>query len=99
MTQEEVITRLREHESPEPSKWKEEAEWRRDNSCWIRIARKIAIRISGIMELNGIDEKKLAELSGWSEKEIRDLLCSKINLTLSQICQLETALNANILKS
>lgn len=32
----EVIARLKEHQSPTPSRWREEAEWRLKNRSWLR---------------------------------------------------------------
>ena len=40
-----VITRLKEHQSPTPSKWRERAEWRMQNKSWLRHSQRIAVRM------------------------------------------------------
>ena len=36
---------LEAHKSETPSKWREEAEWRRDNWSWLRHSQKIAVKV------------------------------------------------------
>ena len=40
-----VIARLKEHQSPTPSKWRERAEWRMHNKSWLRHSQRIAVRM------------------------------------------------------
>ena len=40
-----VIARLKEHQSPTPSKWRERAEWRMQNKSWLRHSQRIAVRM------------------------------------------------------
>ena len=35
-THEEIISKLKEHQSATPSKWRERAEWRIKNRVWLR---------------------------------------------------------------
>ncbi|MCH5238101.1 MAG: hypothetical protein J1E95_09945 [Muribaculaceae bacterium] len=42
---EEVLEKLNQHQSETPSKWREEAEFRRANKSWIRRSQKIAVKI------------------------------------------------------
>ena len=41
----EVIARLKEHQSPTPSKWRERAEWRQQNKSWLRHSQRIAVKM------------------------------------------------------
>ena len=36
---------LETHQSDTPSKWREEAEWRRENWSWLRHSQKIAVKV------------------------------------------------------
>ena len=40
-----AIARLKEHQSPTPSKWRERAEWRMQNKSWLRHSQRIAVRM------------------------------------------------------
>ena len=40
-----VIARLKEHQSPTPSKWRERAEWRMQSKSWLRHSQRIAVRM------------------------------------------------------
>ena len=40
-----VIARLKEHQSPTPSKWRERAEWRMQNKSWLRHSQRIAVKM------------------------------------------------------
>ena len=41
----ETLEFLETHQSETPSKWREEAEWRRDNWSWLRHSQKIAVKV------------------------------------------------------
>lgn len=53
-----VIEKLKEHASPTPSHWKEEAEYRLANKSWLRYSQKIALLMLDKMEQEGITEKQ-----------------------------------------
>lgn len=36
---------LEAHQSETPSKWREEAEWRRENASWLRHSQQIAVKV------------------------------------------------------
>ena len=42
-TKEEILSRLKEHESATPSRWRENAEWRMANKSWLRYSQRIAM--------------------------------------------------------
>ena len=46
---------LESHQSETPSKWREEAEWRRDNKEWLNYSRRIFVYETGTSnsECNG----------------------------------------------
>ena len=52
---------LEAHQSETPSKWREEAEWRRDNWSWLQHSQKIAVKVLLQMKKQGLTQKALAE--------------------------------------
>ena len=52
---------LREHASPTPSRWREEAEYRIANKSWLRYSQKIAMQMLDNMEHMKLSLKQLAE--------------------------------------
>ena len=58
----EVIARLKEHQSPTPSKWRERAEWRQQNKSWLRHSQRIAVKMLEKMDELELTQKQLAEL-------------------------------------
>jgi hypothetical protein len=51
---------LEAHQSETPSKWREEAELRRDNWSWLRHSQKIAVKVLLQMKQIGLTQKALA---------------------------------------
>ena len=80
----EVIARLKEHQSPTPSKWRERAEWRQQNKSWLRHSQRIAVKMLEKMDELGLTQKQLAELMG--------------NLSLETMSKIEDCLHISILK-
>jgi ribosome-binding protein aMBF1 (putative translation factor) len=95
---EEQLAFLEEHSSPEPSKWREKAEWRRANRDWLRYSRKIAIVVAMSLEELDMSQKQLAELVGCSPQYVSRLLKGEENLTLETLCKLERALNVPVMR-
>lgn len=94
----EQIAFLKEHSSPEPSKWLEKAEWRRKNRDWLRYSRKIAIVVAMSLEELNMSQKQLAELVGCSPQYVSKLLKGEENLTLETLCKLERVLKVPIMQ-
>lgn len=95
----EQIAFLREHSSDTPSKWKEKAEWRRQNMSWISYSRKIAVKVALAMDEQGLTQRQLAVRMNCSPQYISRLLKGEENLSLETICKLEDALNICILSN
>ena len=94
-----VIDFLNAHESPTPSRWREEAEWRRANREWLRYSQYIAIRMLSRMDELHITQTILAEKMGCSQQYISKVLKGKENLSLETISKIESALNIDLVKS
>jgi len=97
-TREEQIAFLNEHSSSTPSKWREEAEWRRANREWLCYSRKIAIIVLMALEEQHLSQGQLAERMGCSPQYVSRLLKGDENLSLETICKLEKALQIPIMQ-
>ena len=97
-TAEEQIAFLQAHSSPTPSKWRENAEWRRANKAWLPYSRKIAIKTAMAMHDQNMSQRQLADSMGCSPQYVSRLLKGEENLSLETICKLENALNVPILQ-
>lgn len=97
-TAEEQIAFLEVHSSPTPSKWREEAEWRRANKAWLPYSRKIAIKTALAMKSQDLTRSDVATRMGCSPQYVSRLLKGEENLSLETICKLENALNVPILQ-
>lgn len=97
-TAEEQIAFLEAHSSPTPSKWREDAEWRRANKAWLPYSRKIAIKTAMAMHDQQMSQRQLADSMGCSPQYVSRLLKGEENLSLETICKLESALNVPILQ-
>lgn len=85
-------TKLREHASPTPSRWREEAEYRIANKSWLRYSQKIAMQMLDKMEQMKITQKQLAERMNCSQQYISKILKGKENLSLETLTKIENAL-------
>lgn len=92
-----TIDVLRKHTSPDKSKWRKEAEWRRDNWCWLRYSTAIALSVRQRMKDLGMTQVALAEKLGCTQQHVSMLLKGDANLTLETIARFECALDFSIL--
>lgn len=90
---------LKTHESPVPSRWKEDAQWRRDNEFWLKYARFITMRVLQAMDEQSVTQVQLAGRMGCSQQYVSNLLKGSSNMTLETIARLEKVLNLDILRS
>lgn len=94
---EDIVSKLREHTSPTPSRWREEAEYRIANKSWLRYSQKIAMQMLDKMEQMKITQKQLAERMNCSQQYISKILKGKENLSLETLTKIENALDIQIL--
>ena len=89
---------LEAHKSPTPSRWRDEAEWRRKNATWLKISQKIAITTLLKMKSDGITQQYLADRMGYTQQYVSKILKGSENLSLDTITRLEKALGIEIIK-
>ena len=94
-----AIEFLEAHQSPTPSKWRENAQWRRDNEYWLQYSRYITLQVLRAMEEQSVTQVELAKRMGCTQQYVSNLLKGSSNMTLETIARLEHALNIDIVKS
>jgi transcriptional regulator with XRE-family HTH domain len=83
---------LEDFASSTPSRWKENAIYRLENSRWLRRSQKIAMEMLDRMEYLGINQKELAQRMECSPQYVSKILKGKENLSLETISKIEEAL-------
>ena len=92
-----TINFLKEHESQVPSKFQENAEWRRENREWLRWSRDVALSLVEYMETNGINRNELAERLEVTPQYVSKLLSGKVNFSFKSIAEIENKLSIRLL--
>jgi len=77
--------------------WLKKAKYRRDNRAWLRKSNRIAIRILGVLDEKGIQQKELAKSLDISPQKMSEIVKGKQNLTLEMISRLEVALGVRLI--
>ena len=87
---------LEAHQSEMPSKWREEAEWRRENASWLRHSQQIAVKVLLKMKELHLTQKALAERMNCTQQYVSKILRGKENLSLDTMTRLEEALEISL---
>ncbi len=88
---------LETHQSETSSKWREEAEWRRDNWPWLRHSQRIAVRVLLEMKKQNLTQKALAERMDCTQQYVSKILKGKENMSLDTLTKLEDALGIGLI--
>ncbi len=80
---------LEQHQSNTPSKWREEAEWRRENKAWLRHSQHIAIAVLSYMKSENMTQTTMAERLNCTQQYVSKILHGNENLSLETITKLE----------
>jgi len=94
-----AIEFLEAHQSPTPSRWREDAQWRRDNEYWLQYSQYITLQVLRAMDEQSVTQVELAKRMGCSQQYVSNLLKGCSNMTLETIARLENALNIDLIKS
>lgn len=87
-----AINFLEAHLSDTPSRFVEEATWRKENASWLRWSRRLAITLIGYMQNNGMKRADLAAKLGVSPQYVSKLLSGTENLSFKSIANIEEKL-------
>ena len=94
-----VTDYLEAHQSSTPTRWREDAQWRRDNDYWLKYSRIITLRVLQAMDQQSVTQVELARRMSCTQQYISNLLKGTSNMTLETIARLERALNLDLIKS
>ena len=94
-----AIEFLEAHQSPTPSRWRDDAQWRRDNEYWLKYSRYITLQVLRAMDEQSVTQVVLAKRMGCTQQYVSNLLKGSSNMTLETIARLENALNIDLIKS
>lgn len=70
---------LKSHQSEAPSRFVENAAWRKENASWLRWSRKVALAIIDYMQENGLKRADVAKRLGVSPQYVSKLLSGTEN--------------------
>lgn len=87
-----AIKFLEAHKSETPSRFVEEATWRKENESWLRWSRQLAVILIGYMQDNGLKRSDLASRLGVSPQYVSKLLSGTENLSFKSIANIEDKL-------
>ena len=94
-----TIEFLEAHQSPTLSRWREDAQWRRDNEYWLKYSRYITLEVMRAMDEQSVTQVELAKRMGCTQQYVSNLLKGSSNMTLETIARLENALDIDLIKS
>lgn len=87
-----AINFLEAHKSETPSRFIEEATWRKENANWLRWSRQLAVTLIGYMQDNGLKRADLATRLNVSPQYVSKLLSGTENLSFKSIANIEDKL-------
>lgn len=93
----EVLRFLESRQSTTPSRFVENAQWRKENASWLRWSRQVALAIIDYMQANGLKRADLAKQLGVSPQYVSKLLSGTENLSFKSIANIEDRLGINCL--
>lgn len=91
-----AVERLKKYESPTPSKWREEAQWRRANRSWLRRSQAVAMKMLDKMEQMGWTQQQVAEKLGCTQQYVSRMVKGSENLTMEMLSKIEDNLDIHI---
>ena len=78
--------------------WAKAVEDRKENRIWLNHSANIAVRVlSAIEDIEGMNQRKLADIMGVTPQQISKIVKGKENFTLETIAKLSHALNVELI--
>lgn len=94
----EALTFLESHQSETPSRFTENAQWRKENANWLRWSRQVALAIIDYMQANGLKRADLAKKLEVSPQYVSRLLSGTENLSFKSIANIEEKLGISCIE-
>ncbi len=87
-----AIKFLEAHMGETPSRFVEEANWRKENASWLKWSRQLAVTLIGYMQDNDLKRADLAKRLEVSPQYVSKLLSGTENLSFKSIANIEEKL-------
>lgn len=88
---------LESHQSKTHSKWRDEANWRRENKAWLRHSQRIAVKLLSFMKRENLTQNAMAERMNCTQQYVSKILRGNENLTLETLSKLEEAMQTQLI--
>ena len=88
---------LESHQSETSSKWREEAEWRRENKTWLIYSKRIAVMLLSYMKREHLTQSAMAERMHCTQQYVSKILKGTENLSLETLTKLEQAMGERLI--
>lgn len=88
---------LEEHQSATRSKWRDEAQWRRENREWLRYSQRVALLLLSYMKREHLTQAAIAERLGCTQQYVSKILKGTENLTIETIAKIENVIGHKLL--
>ncbi len=98
MNENKISEKLQNIVSSAPSKWREEARYRKKNKSWLKRSQVIALKILTTLREMGWSQKQLAEKMDISPQTVNKWVKGRENFTLETISKLEDALRIELMQ-
>ena len=95
----EALTFLESNQSETPSRFTENAQWRKENASWLKWSRQVALAIIYYMQENGLKRADLAKKLEVSPQYVSKLLSGTENLSFKSIANIEEKLGISCLEA
>lgn len=92
-----TVDYLSRNQGKTPSRWREEAEWRRDNAAWLRYSQHIAVLLQAYMKKENLTQQGMAVRLHCTQQYVSKILKGKENLTLEVVANIEHTLNIQLI--
>ena len=90
---------LENHQSKTPSKWRDEAVWRRENKAWLRHSQHIAVIVLSYMKQENMTQSAMAERLNCTQQYVSKILRGTENMSLETITKLEMTIGKQLIVS
>lgn len=88
---------LESHQSGTPSKWRDEANWRRENKAWLQHSQRIAVKLLSFMKRENLTQNAMAKRMDCTQQYVSKILRGNENLTLETLSKLEEAMGIQLI--
>ena len=93
----ETLEYLESHQSETPSKWREEAEWRRENKPWLLYSKRIAVMLLAYMKREHLTQSTMADRMDCTQQYVSKILKGTENLSLETLTKLEQVMGERLI--